>query len=79
MESSSVSICQLQIKDLIPIRSAISELPLKEDGQPYDPSTVVRWALYGLRGVRLTSTKVAGRRYTTKESLRNFLEECAGR
>ena len=68
-----------ELEDLIPIRSAIRELPLRGDGRPYDPLTIVRWALYGLGGIKLPSTKVAGRRYIRRADLQRFLERCAGR
>jgi hypothetical protein len=54
-----VSTCKL--KDLIPIRAIISELPPREDGRPYDPSTVVRWG--GKLAASLEKIRAAGRRH----------------
>jgi hypothetical protein len=65
-------------KELIPIRAIVDRLPLQQDGQPVHPSTVTRWALYGLRGIRLPSVKLAGRRYVRQADLHRFLEQCAG-
>jgi hypothetical protein len=66
-------------EELIPIRSSVDELPLQQDGRPVHPSTVARWALYGLRGIKLPSMKLAGRRYVRRVDLQRFLEDCAGR
>ena len=68
-----------QRDELIPIRSNVTELPLQEGGRSIHPSTITRWALYGLGGVKLSSTKVAGRRYVRRDDLQRFLEECSGR
>ena len=62
--------------ELIPIRAAVDELPLQHDGRPVHPSTVARWALYGVGGVKLRSMKLAGRRYVRRADLREFLERC---
>jgi hypothetical protein len=66
-------------EELIPIRSSVIDLPLQQDGRPVHPSTVTRWALYGLGGVKLPSLKLAGRRYVRRVDLQQFLEQCAGR
>jgi hypothetical protein len=42
-------------------------------GSPHT-STVIRWALRGLRGVRLETILVGGRRYTSVEAIERFLE-----
>jgi Protein of unknown function (DUF1580) len=66
-------------EELIPIKSSVTELPLQEGGRPVHPSTITRWALYGLGGVRLATTKIAGRRYVRRDDLHRFLDECSGR
>lgn len=65
--------------DLIPIQSVVNELPFQRDGRPLHPSTVARWALYGLGQVKLPSLKLAGRRYVRRSDLQEFLERCSGR
>lgn len=65
--------------ELIPIQATVNELPLQQHGRPVHPSTVARWALYGVAGVKLPSTKLAGRRYVRRADLQQFLERCAGR
>ena len=66
-------------EELIPIRSTVNELPLQQDGRPVHASTVARWALYGLGGIKLPSLKLGGRRYVRRADLQQFLERCAGR
>jgi hypothetical protein len=65
--------------ELIPIKASVDELPLQRDGRPLHPSTVARWALYGLGGVKLPSLKLAGRRYVRRADLQQFLLDSAGR
>jgi hypothetical protein len=68
----------IRLGDLIPLRELRDDLPRPNQGKPYDPSTLARWCLYGLRGHKLESCKIAGRRYSTREALRRFLEAAAG-
>ena len=68
-----------QKDDQIPIRSVVAHLPLQADGRAIHTSTIVRWCLYGLGGVKLASTKIGGRRYVRTADLARFLEECTGR
>jgi hypothetical protein len=41
-------------------------------GSPHT-STLIRWALRGLRGVRLETVLIGGRRYTSVEAIERFL------
>ena len=50
--------------------TAAAELVL---GRPVDDSTVRRWRIYGLRGVKLETAMAAGRRVTTEAAVRRFL------
>jgi hypothetical protein len=63
--------------ELIPIRSMVNELPRQQDQRPIHPSTITRWALYGLGGVILPTIKLAGRRYVRRDDLQRFLTQCA--
>jgi hypothetical protein len=69
----------LQPGDLIPLRELVDDLPRPNEGKTYHPSTLTRWCLYGLGGNRLESCKIAGRRYSSREAVRRFLEAAAGR
>ncbi len=56
------------IEEPIPITSAPSHIP----GRPA-LSTTWRWILKGIRGRRLESGMIGGRRFTTKEAIARFL------
>lgn len=64
-----------ELKDLIPIATVAEHMPRRLDGSPYHPSTALRWALYAMNGRKLRTVKLAGRRFTRPEWLREFLEE----
>lgn len=54
---------------LLSLPDAARHLP----GQPH-ASTVFRWASRGVRGVRLETCLVGGRRYTSRQALQLFAE-----
>lgn len=43
------------------------------EGISISPKTALRWAIGGLRGVRLETVKIGGRRMTSVPALRRFL------
>lgn len=45
----------------------------KHVGVQISAKTALRWCLHGIRGVRLESVKVAGRRMTSREAIRRFI------
>jgi hypothetical protein len=53
---------------LISFREAVKVLP----DRPH-PSTMWRWCLRGVRGIRLESWVVGGRRYTTADAIARFI------
>jgi hypothetical protein len=53
---------------LIPIEQVPDELP----SNPH-PSTVHRWRLRGIAGVKLETLKIGGRRFTSKEAIERFI------
>ena len=67
------------LSELVPIKACVDDLPRQQDGRPMHPSTLTRWALYGLRGHKLSSVKLAGRRYVRRVDLQEFLDRCAAR
>jgi hypothetical protein len=62
---------------LLPIESVVDLPVLTRVGRTLHRSTPTRWALYGLNGVRLETTKIAGRRFTSLAAVMVFLERCA--
>jgi Protein of unknown function (DUF1580) len=55
-------------EDLLLLAKANVEVP----GRPH-PSTVARWALKGINGVKLETLIVGGRRYTSYQAVQRFL------
>ena len=62
---------------LLPLASVVNLPDLARTGRLLHRSTPARWALYGVNGVRLETTKIAGRRFTSAAAVRTFLERCA--
>jgi hypothetical protein len=60
-------------KGLVPLRQAGIDLA----GSP-GPATLFGWANRGVRGVRLESCRIGGRRFTTLAALRRFLDAVNG-
>ena len=60
----------ISTENSLSISAAANSLP----GRP-NVSTVWRWISRGVRGVKLQTFCVGGRRYVTKESLENFLAQ----
>ena len=44
-------------------------------GRP-NPATVWRWYKRGVRGVRLETAVVGGRRYTSRQAIQRFIDRC---
>jgi hypothetical protein len=51
----------------------LAEARVATPGKP-DPSTLWRWAHRGVRGVRLETILIGGRRYTSAEAMARFIE-----
>lgn len=60
----------LETEKLLTIKAARNVFP----NRPSVP-TIWRWMLKGTRGVQLDSVRIGGRRYTSKEACRRFMEE----
>ncbi len=58
----------LAAETLLSLAEAAALIP----GNPA-PSTVARWAIHGVRGVRLESFVVGGKRRTSREAIDRFL------
>lgn len=50
-----------------------SAVPRSMPGEPPSIATVRRWRIRGVRGVKLETLLVGGRRYTSEEALQRFL------
>lgn len=60
---------QLDSESLLTLQAAARSLP----GHPHI-STLHRWRLRGIRGVRLETCLIGGSRYTSKEALQCFID-----
>lgn len=63
-----------QTETLIDFAEVAKSLPRKPSGKPIHAKTVARWALHGIRGIRLESLCVGGRRVTSHEACRRFFD-----
>jgi hypothetical protein len=61
-------------EELLTFKQAAAELP----GRPHI-STLHRWRLRGTKGIRLTTCVVGGRRYTSREAIRQFVAAVTAR
>ena len=59
----------IQSEEILSLSQAARSLP----GRPH-LSTIHRWRLRGIRGVKLETILVGGRRYTSREALERFSE-----
>jgi hypothetical protein len=60
---------------LLTLREAISLLPRHRAGQPVSFSCVWRWAVHGVRGIKLETLRVGGGLCTTAKALQTFCEQ----
>lgn len=60
-------------EDLLSLREACAALP----GRPHI-STIHRWRLRGVRGVRLETILVGGRRFTSRTAIADFIARASG-
>ncbi|MGC3967715.1 MAG: DUF1580 domain-containing protein [Pirellulales bacterium] len=66
---------------LVPLAEVPLLLPASRSGRPVHLSAIYRWAMKGLKGIRLETLQCAGRRVTSREALSRFfaaLSEQAG-
>src|SRR5689334_23194438 len=62
-------------EELLSLAEASKTVPGK-NGHGVNPSTVWRWALRGVGGVRLEVLRLGGRTCTSKQALQRFYERC---
>lgn len=58
--------------ELRPLREAACWVPSRRSGRPTHPSTLVRWALRGIKGQKLEVTRVGATLCCTRRSLLRF-------
>jgi Protein of unknown function (DUF1580). len=57
---------------LLTLSAAAREVPNRDSGRGVNVSTVWRWSLRGIRGVKLQTEMRGGIRFTSRESLQRF-------
>ena len=62
------------IEQVLPLATAAREVPNRDSARGVNVSTVWRWSLRGIRGVRLETILVGGIRMTSREALQRFFE-----
>jgi hypothetical protein len=66
-----------QREHLATFTEAAAWLPLRRRQRPVHPGTLTRWAIGGLRGVRLEYVQVGGTKCTSREALDRFFARLA--
>lgn len=65
------------LSESYPLQEAAKRIPPSASGKPVSPATLIRWALYGVRGIKLPTLKVGSHRYTSDKALQAFFEAIA--
>ena len=65
---------QANVEHLVPLRTAGAIVPRPPGAPAPHRATVQRWALHGIRGVRLETVRIGGSVYTSREALSRFIE-----
>ena len=59
-------------EQLLTLSTAARDVPNRRSERGINVSTVWRWSLRGIRGVRLETLLIGGIRYTSREALQRF-------
>jgi hypothetical protein len=65
----------LQNETILSIPQAAKRVPSQRNGAPTHASTVLRWILKGVKGVRLEGARMGGRWVTSVEAMQRFSAE----
>ncbi len=63
----------VQNENVIPLSEVANFVPRRR-GKPINLSTVYRWVVRGIRGVRLERVQIGGLTYTSVEAIERFFE-----
>jgi hypothetical protein len=67
----------LSCEQVLTLSQAAERLPKRPNGKSVHVATIYRWAMTGLRGVRLETLPVGGTICTSAEALQRFAEALA--
>lgn len=74
MKSTDTPAIDILAETLVTIPQASALLPPDESGRRPHIATIYRWMLRGVKGVRLETCLVGGKRFTSHEALQRFSE-----
>ena len=74
MKSTDSPAIDILAETLVTIPQASALLPSDESGRKPAIATIYRWMLRGVKGVRLETCLVGGKRFTSHEALQRFSE-----
>ncbi len=66
----------LATEQVVSLSEASKRLPRRRKGKRPHVATLYRWAVRGVRGVRLETLRVGGTLCTSLEALQRFCEQC---
>jgi hypothetical protein len=64
-----------QNETTLSLSQAAKQIPPSRNGKPTHVSTILRWILKGVKGVRLEGVRLGGRWVTSAEALQRFSEK----
>lgn len=64
----------IRTEELVTFREAARRLPPRRGGRHAHVATFYRWALRGIRGIKLEIIQIAGSRCTSMEALQRFFD-----
>ncbi len=64
----------LENETLLPLSKAAKRVPPARNGKRCHESTILRWILQGIDGVKLEGTRLGGRWLTSSQALQRFAE-----
>jgi hypothetical protein len=73
--SRSLSVADILDEQFVTLENACKFIPGLRPGKNVNRSTIYRWSDSGVRGVRLETIQVGGRRMTTHEAIKRFIME----
>jgi hypothetical protein len=74
MKPNDTPAIEILVETLVTIPQASALLPPDETGRRPHIATIYRWMLRGVKGVRLETCLVGGKRFTSHEALQRFSE-----
>jgi hypothetical protein len=78
-QQGATNVIPINQETLISLAEAAQSIPPGRKGKPTHLSTVLRWILHGVHGIRLEGVRLGGRWLTSREALARFAEQLTAR